>query len=128
MIEKKLSKLQKAILIRILENRHDVIATFYFPKRKKHERRTFKNIVWYNEIGKTLATDFNKMIDGNRELKISPSFNVSLTHSIHSLINRKLIIEFYPSNGRPCLALTNKGIQITRELKETTNVSTGLTP
>jgi len=105
--QKKLSKLQKAILSYILVNQHGY----------KNNHGKIKNVVKYKDMGKKIAEDFNKLIGGNRESYIvKPSFSVSLSNSINALKRRGLIIQ-YPYHQPfwhrdKLLSLTEDGIRI----------------
>jgi len=115
-MQKKLSKLQKMILIYIFENQHEF----------KNNNGSLENIVKYKDMGKKVAEDFNKLIPSNREgVIVSPSFSASLSNSICALIKRGLIIKY---NRNHPFWHSEILISLTEEGNETATVLNGLTP
>ena len=127
-MQSKLSKLQKEILIFVHKNKakirdYNPIVSIY--DRRKNERRgieevrPYLEVVYYHRLSYNFAKRFDKLIDGKYGKIIKPSFSVSLSNSISALYKRELINLYYQSFNETFLELTNEGIETAKQLEQT---------
>jgi len=100
-MQPKLSKLQKAILTTVYDERENPQANF---AKYMYERHEYKGLVCAKyQLNKILGEKFDKMEEGDicgKKFIISAPFLVSLSNSLRSLIRRGLIVGLHETHLR----------------------------